>query len=49
MLLIIPKTGCVDPLGNVDALGQLMDVLWNAPCMFFLTKKYLDKVIAVQY
>jgi hypothetical protein len=27
VLLIVPETGCVDPLGNVDALGQLMDVL----------------------
>ncbi len=41
VLLIIPKTGGVDPLGNVDALGQLMDVLRETPCKFYFDKKVI--------
>ncbi len=49
VLIIVPETGCVDPLGNVDALGQLMDVLRYHAIKVLFDKKLPCQDIAVQY
>ncbi len=39
VLLKVPETGCVDPLGDVDALGQLMNVLRDYAIKVLFDKK----------